>query len=157
MSELTKTTDKNKKWWGNIFLWMWTIGYISLVMHAIKRHLNCKWFQTGNCETWTHKHIATHFQLDSSKHSVTQITSIPLGLNLQGYTKIQNKWLKNDDMLTVLKWRISFIFVEKCYNHLLDGDQGNCLLLYVKWDSTWTNITLYIEIYTKSVNIRRHI
>lgn len=91
MSELTKTTGKNKKWGGNILLWIYRANCISLVMHAIKRHLNCKWVQTENCETGTHKHAATHFQLDSSKHSLTQITSSPLGLNLLSYSKKQSR------------------------------------------------------------------
>lgn len=91
MSELTKTTGKNKKWGGNILLWIYRSNCISLVMHAIKRHLNCKWVQTENCETGTHKHAATHFQLDSSKHSLTQITSSPLGLNLLSYSKKQSR------------------------------------------------------------------
>lgn len=73
---------------------MSSTDYISLVMHAIKRHLNCKLVQTGNCEACTHKHIATHFQLGSSKHSPTQMTSIPLGLNLQGWAKTPDRlWL----------------------------------------------------------------
>lgn len=103
---------------------------ISLVTHAIKRHLNCKWVLTGNCETWKHKHITTNIQLDSSKHSVSQMTSIPLGLDLPGYTTTQdklrlqfNKW-KRYYVPTGIKGAFFPHIYRRCYNHRLDGDRG---------------------------------